>query len=152
MSDPVSKTTVGRIDLGPTEPRHMTQTEQRSKDAALRSSSTTIPDPEITRLKAKIERLRSWLREIGRNPVAPTPNAIEKMIAMSDAMVDTTAHTTDHTTAVRLAVDALNTALRQAHDAELEVSVKLILGGGRYKQIDASVAPLSDFARELRNI
>jgi hypothetical protein len=29
---------------------------------------------------AEIERLRSWLREIGRNPVAPTPNAIERII------------------------------------------------------------------------
>ena len=52
------ETTVGRIDLGPTEPHH-----------------------EVTRLKAEVERLRSWLREIGRNPVAPTPAAIERIIA-----------------------------------------------------------------------
>lgn len=36
---------------------------------------------QIERYMAEIERLRSWLREIGRNPVAPTPNAIEKLIS-----------------------------------------------------------------------
>jgi alpha-D-ribose 1-methylphosphonate 5-triphosphate synthase subunit PhnL len=44
MPDADSKTTVGRIDLGPTEPRNMTQTEQRMIDGALRQSARVIPD------------------------------------------------------------------------------------------------------------
>jgi hypothetical protein len=52
---PENKTTnpqVGRIDFGPTEPRHPTQTEQRMMDAALRRSGAVVPDPEVERLRA----------------------------------------------------------------------------------------------------
>ena len=39
---------VGRIDLGPIEPRHLTQTEQRALDGALRRATVrtgSAPDP-----------------------------------------------------------------------------------------------------------
>lgn len=36
--------TVGRIDLGPTEPRQPTQTEQRVMDGALRRSISILPE------------------------------------------------------------------------------------------------------------
>lgn len=41
---------IGRIDLGPVEPRRLTQDEQRAMDAALRRSVTIVPDPEMVRL------------------------------------------------------------------------------------------------------
>lgn len=47
---------VGRIDLGPTEPRHLTQREQRVMDAALRKSHKVLPDPEVERLKSLLRR------------------------------------------------------------------------------------------------
>lgn len=57
-------TTVGRIDLGPTEPRHLSQTEQRMMDGALRRSVKLVADhdDEINRLRAEIERLRSGIQ------------------------------------------------------------------------------------------
>ena len=57
-----------------------------------------------------------------------------------------------HGCAIRNAVCALNTALRLAHDAGFEVSLSLVFSGGPYKQVDAAVAPLSAFAKELRNV
>lgn len=59
------KITVGRIDLGPTEPRHLTQTEQRMMDGALRQSLKIIPDPAIDTLKRRIDaRLNDYLVEM----------------------------------------------------------------------------------------
>lgn len=56
MTEPMQ---IGRIDLGPVEPRRLTQTEQRVMDAALRRSVTILFDPEVERLKAEVSRLRS---------------------------------------------------------------------------------------------
>jgi hypothetical protein len=41
---------VGRIDLGPTEPRHLTQSEQRMMDAALRRSVRPAPADDMWRV------------------------------------------------------------------------------------------------------
>lgn len=41
----------------PHETRHLSKSEQRAMDAAVRQTFKIIPDPEITSLRAALERL-----------------------------------------------------------------------------------------------
>lgn len=55
MTEPTQTTEV--------EPRHLTQSEQRAMDAAVRQTFKIVPDPELVARDAEIERLRGAIRE-----------------------------------------------------------------------------------------
>lgn len=59
---------VGRIDLGPTEPRHLTRTEQRVMDAALRRVFVRpeAQDDDPAKLARELRELHDGIRNAAR--------------------------------------------------------------------------------------
>jgi hypothetical protein len=75
---------IGRIDLGPIEPRRMTLDEQRMIDAALRRSVMVFPDDrdiQIAKLEADNEHLRQVASEAAIYRTAATSLAFLAKIA-----------------------------------------------------------------------